>query len=99
MEAKIIEYLMDNGMTKFSGEFGTITATKRVSVKQPDTPENKALFYDWLKSKGDFDDMISVNSNKLTSYIKAELEIEGPGFIAPGLQEATVTRTVSYRKK
>jgi len=102
IEAKIVEYLTENDMKNFSGEFGQVSLTKRVSVKQPATPEAKAEFYSWLQAKGDFEHLISINSRTLTKYVRDEIEIkqqEGEyGFIPPGLEGPETTRTISFRK-
>jgi len=102
IEAKMVEYLTENEMRNFSGEFGQIILTKRVSVRQPANPEDKEAFYNWLKEKGDFERLISVNSRTLTKYVRDEIDIkksEGQyGFVPPGLKEPETTQTVTFKK-
>ena len=95
-EAKVLEYLSEYGMKNFSGDFGMVVRTKRYSVKQPDGPEKKSEFFNWLREKGVFEEMVSVNSRTLTSFVKAEHEATGK--TPPGLLPPEIVETISLRK-
>lgn len=102
MEMKLIEYLKDNGMTSFKGKSGMIIISKRRSVSQPETPEDKAKFFDYLKSLGLFEQMVSVNAQTLSSWAVSEIESKKKdgifGWTPPGLKEPNEYDTLSLRK-
>lgn len=99
---KIIEFLTEYGMKNFDGPFGKVSVMNRYSVRQPNTPENKEAFYNYLKEKGDFDHLISVNSRTLQSYVKHEIEAQKQegnfDFVPPGLEKPEIVQTISLRK-
>lgn len=103
VQGKVIEYLTEYGMKNFSGEFGTVTRTKRYSVRQPNTPEKKEAFYKYLKERGDFENLISVNSRTLASYVKQEIEAKKEDgqydWVPPGIDTPETVETLSIRKK
>jgi hypothetical protein len=102
IEAKILAHLEEYGMKNFSGDFGQVVRTKRYSVKQPKTPEAKEQFFDYLRSQGVFEELISVNSRTLQSWVRQEIEAkkeEGvQDFVPPGLDQPEITETISLRK-
>jgi hypothetical protein len=106
-EKTILDILVRENMTAYKGPAGTgtVIVSSRTSVKTPKTPEEKELFFSWLKQEGLFDNMISVNSmtlNKLYKELfqKAQ-EAEDIDFIdrgIPGIGKPVVTPAISYRK-
>jgi hypothetical protein len=54
---------------------GTIKISKKWSWKIPQNMEAKEKFFKFLKKKGIFMELVSVNSQTLNSFCKAELEI------------------------
>jgi len=102
-EAKIIEYLKEYGLPSFKSGAGSFTITKRRNVSQPATPEAKEAFFNYLRSKGIFEDMVSVNSRTLTSWAIKEIEnMEEQGnlgWVPPGLSQPTEFETLSIRRK
>lgn len=85
-------------LSKFSmDEIGTVYIQQNMSVKTPKLPEDKEAFYAYLKSIGEFDSMISVNSQTLNSWYKAKLEA-GVDPNIPGLREVSEYKKVILRK-
>lgn len=103
LQAKILDLFEEHDMTSHAGPFGKVIKTKRYSVKKPTTPEDKQAFYGYLKEQGIFEDMISVHSSTLQSYVKQEIEAmesEGRlGWKPPGINDVGTTNTISMRKK
>lgn len=101
-EAAILEALQDNGLQNYRSPHGLVSVTSKTSVRLPQTPEDKEAFYNYLKSRGIFDTMISVNSMTLNSWYKAEFAnaiAEGnEDFKIAGLNEVTITPQLSLRK-
>lgn len=103
LESKILLIMKENSLPNFKGEFGSISIKNNRSIKVPDTLEKKLEFFEYLKSKGIFEEMVSVHSKTLSSWFNAEVqakESEGIfGFIPPGLSAPTEFQTLSVRKK
>lgn len=99
-ENQFIQFLKEAGMKNFKNEQGNFSITKRVTVNQP---SDREAFIDYLKCKGEFEEMISFNSNKLKSYVMAEIEEkarEGEvNWLPPGIEKPGEFETISYRKK
>ncbi len=86
-----------------SFDFGSAVAERRVreSVKVPHN-ENRELFFNYLKEKGIFESMVTVHSNTLNSWFKAEREIavqEQRFLNIPGLEAPVASNILAIRKK
>jgi hypothetical protein len=102
-EAIIMETLHALERDNFPGKAGTVFISHKTSFKLPQDPEKKAAYYAFLKEKGLFDSMISVNSMTHNSFCKAELEAaindgKGLDFAIPGIEPATIVEQLSFRK-
>jgi len=102
-ECQFLAYLQENQMDKYSiPGYGTAYITKRLSYKVPKTEGERLAFFTHLKSKGIFDDMITVHSQTLNSWAKKELEIAKESgcseFEIPGLGDPTYSETLGVRK-
>ena len=99
LEQKILEQLNEHGMKNFTGDFGMVIRSNQVSVKQPSTDSSKRLFYDYLKSVGAYDGLISINSRTLTSWVRKEIDAsKNPEWVPPGLEKPEKFETISLRK-
>jgi FtsZ-binding cell division protein ZapB len=76
------------GKSKHAGRMGTISMKVETYPSVPKDPEKRKQFFEWLKGKGLFEDMITVNSNTLRSFYKAEKTAaeDNPDFSIPGLE-------------
>lgn len=106
LERKAISMLGELGKKSYPTEAGLITKVEHWKVKLPQTPEDRKQFFDYLKEKGIFDNLITVNSNTLNSFFKAEWEAlkqsspeEAMNFRIPGINEPTLHETISFRRK
>ena len=101
-EAQMLELLDKAGLKNYRSPHGLASISFRSSVRVPATPEAKALFFNYLKEQGDFDNLITVNSMTLNSYYKEKMahaiEIGQESFEIPGLEQITVTPILSFRK-
>lgn len=102
-ESKIIEYFKEYGLPSIKTEVGNFTLTKRRNVAQPASPEAREAFFEYLREKGIFEDMVSVNSRTLTSWAIKEIEEQEEqgniGWVPPGLEAPSEYETLSIRKK
>lgn len=82
---------------------GGLTLKINTSYKIPRTAEDREAFFDYLKSKGIFDQMISVNSQTLNSFAKAEFEAsldEGNvDFKIPGLSDPVISTSIAMKRE
>jgi hypothetical protein len=103
VEAQLLSALDELGKSRWDiAGIGTISTVDKWSYKTPKTPEQKHLFFEYLKLKNVFEEIVSVNSQTLNAFAKREMEIardEGKtDFSIPGLEEPTLYKTVSLRK-
>lgn len=101
-EKKMIETLLANEMTSYRSPSGLCSLSFRTSVKTPKTLEDKTALFEYLKQKGLYDTMVSVNSQTLNSFYKSELEAAkergDDNFNVPGVTEISVQQILSFRK-
>lgn len=101
-EHTMIEVLSDNGMTSYKSPVGTCSISFRTSVKVPKTDTDRQAFFQYLRDKGVYDSMITVNSQTINSFYKAELELAkeagDDSFSIPGLSEVTLNQVLSFRR-
>lgn len=64
------------GLYGFDHPLGKFTLVSRTSVKVPKTEEERAEFFEYLRSRGIFDSMITVNSQTLNAWYRAEEEAQ-----------------------
>lgn len=75
----------------------------KLSVRLPSSDEERTAFFDYLKNKGLFEQMISVNSNTLNSWYRGEaeaaLEQGDIDFSVPGINNVSSYIELGMRKK
>lgn len=74
-EAQATQILVDNELKSYRSPFGLMSLAFLTSAKTPKTPEAKAAVFELLKRMGRYDDMVSVNSQTLNSFVKEQCEI------------------------
>ncbi len=98
------QILLDLGQDSFKTPHGTVSLRKRTSFKVPKDEESRNAFFAKLKEMDVFESMITVNSNTLNSFLKAEYdnaEASGEDMVTykfPGIEPPTVSVTASLRK-
>lgn len=105
LEARLVEGLAQCGKERWDlpGGLGTITVVERWSYKTPKTLDQKLQFFDYLKSKGCFEEIVSVNSQTLNAFCKRELDAAidsgATDFKIPGIEDPSMSQTIQLRKK
>jgi len=103
LENQILADLESLGKTSYHSEAGVVTSAIRSSVKTPKDLESKRLLFDYLREKGIFEEMVSINSATLNALYKRENEaaIERGEllFKLPGIPEVTNSVELRFRKK
>ena len=100
MKRKALDYLEDHKLKNFDTGVGKIITVTRDNV----AIEDRGLFFAYLKEKGLFDDMITINSTTLNSFYKDEKikakENEDISFLdggIPGIKEKSSITDISIR--
>lgn len=102
LENKAQAMLENNDITSYKSKSGTVYVSYYESVKMPQTLEDKAQFFTWLKERDLYDSMVTVNSQSLNSLYRKEKEAaEENGdlfFKIPGLNNITTSPRIGFRK-
>lgn len=91
-------------MDSYKSKAGSFSFRMKEGFRVPKDLEAKKLFFSYLEEKGVFDELVSVNSQTLNSWVQAEIEAaEEAGnfdFQLPGLEksEARVSFTMVQAK-
>lgn len=96
--------LKEAGKTRYEVEgVGKISLIEKLKVKMPSSPEQKAEFFQWLRSQGE--DMantyLTLNYNSLNSLYNLEFEnAENKAeFKLPGINEPESTTELRFKKQ
>jgi hypothetical protein len=99
----MLEALNAADLDKFTDDGITVSITERTSVQVPKTLEQKHAFFEYLKERGIYEEMVSVNSARLNAFYKEEerlqLEQGNIDFKIPGLDEVTTYQQLNVRTK
>lgn len=88
LQSELFAMMEELGLKKFDGDKGKVQMVEIDYVNMPADETQKVEFFEYLKSTGQFDDMITVNYQKLNSWHKAMREEHGEFFQAPGLEQS-----------
>lgn len=101
LKAEAVEHLDEHEIKSFDHGMGKISVVERQSVKIVD----KYKLFDWLRKKGTFEDVISVNAQTANRIYRDELEMAKENgdieFIAngiDGLSEPNIFRDIRFLK-
>jgi hypothetical protein len=101
-ELKMMGMLQEGGLTNYRSPMGLVSVSFRTSVRTPKTPEDREKFFAFLRQRGLYDALITVNSQTLNSFYKDEFEqAKQRGDVAfeiPGIKEVTMTPNISFRR-
>lgn len=100
-QERIQAHLDQIGKTNHAGRMGSIIMKIESYPSVPKDPAKRTEFFEWLKRKGMFDDMITINSQTLRGFYKAEKQASGddPDFKIPGLEPFERVSLAFRRKK
>jgi hypothetical protein len=103
LEMQVLSFLKGTNRSNYKSKVGTMTLSKKRSWALPKSDEDRKAFFEFLKTEGTFDGMITVNSNTFNSYLKekyetAEASGESSTFQVPGVGEASVFESLRFTK-
>lgn len=94
--------MKDLEKTSYDSELGKIILTTRFSVTVPKGDE-KERFFTYLKDRGIFEDMATVNSQTLNAWYRSEMDQAKENgdfdFQIPGIKEPMAYEQLQLRKK
>jgi hypothetical protein len=100
LKAETVEHLDAHELRRFDGSTHMVYITEKHGLKI----EDRHAFFEFLKSKGVFEDTVNVASTKLGGIYEQELEIAKEhndlAFLRngiPGLSEPRTHRTINFR--
>lgn len=100
LQGEHIARLESVGKTSYKNQYGTFSFSMVEGVKID--PENKSVFWEYLRDKGLFEEMITVHSATLNAFAKEEMKgMEMAGDIdpqIPGLVKSEPHAKASMRK-
>ena len=101
-EKRMLEMLEEANLKSFKTPFGTVTMTTLQSVKLPQSPEDKAALYEYLRNMGMYDAVVKPNSQALNALWKEKFEeaqMSGAtDFEMPGVSGVSINLNLSFRK-
>jgi len=103
LEAKAVEYLEALGRDSYKSPFGSLSIRESIRWNLPTGPDQWKALFQHFKETGIYEGMVTVNSQKLNSWAKKEMEVateEGRGmdFHIPGLEQPKIHRSLAFRK-
>ena len=101
VEAVLMATMEQDEIVNFKSDYGTVYISTFDTVSMPQDDDSKQAFFNYLKDKGLYDSMISVNSQKLNGFYRRELEAAKESgdllFSIPGLESKSTPR-LGFRK-
>lgn len=102
LELKLMNMLEASNLPRFDTDEVTILRSSRTTAKVPKLPADRDAFFGYLRERGLFEDMATIHSNTLNSWLKEEAKIaEQAGVIelvVPGLT-VEVRQILSVKKR
>lgn len=103
LEGQLMEILEEQGMSSFTAPSGLINLVQKSSVTTPKTLEQKRSLFKYLSDRGVFEELVSVNSQTLNSFYRAEeamaLERGDFDFNLPGVGQPSVRNQLRFTRK
>ena len=103
LENKAVLYLEELGRDSYKSPAGSVGIQEKWRFALPKSEEDRVAFFSYLKEKGVFDQLITVNSNTYNSFVSKEWELakesgEGLSFHIPGVPEPSLFKMLTKRK-
>lgn len=101
-EHKMMAMLDEIGEKSFKCSLGTVTKVVTMRAAVPKTHDDKKALFDYLQTKELYWDTVNINSQRLQSFVKDELEqAKARGDVTyqiPGVSELSPYTTLSFRR-
>lgn len=99
LQNRIVSILDSMEMDTYKAKAGTFSYKLEESYKVPKDIEARERFFNYLKERGVYETIITVNSRTLNAFAKAECEASSElDFNIPGIEKTTPAPRVTMRK-
>lgn len=102
-KGRLLSIFQEFNKSNYRTHRGLIIRQKRFTVMHPKDPASKKAFFDWLKQKKVFEEVVTVHSQTLNSLYKAEMQAAidagQTDFSIPGIEEPKYVETLALRRK
>lgn len=101
MKNRVQSILQKHNKSSYKSSFGTVYQSEIFQVTTPKTEEDKQALFEFLKSRGLYLTMVSVNSKTLQSFCKSEFEDckeNGNEFNIPGVKDPTFVKRLNLKR-
>lgn len=104
LENKALAYIRDMNLHNFKHAGFSFGIYRRRSWALPKTEDQRTAFFNYLRERGVYDAMVSVNSATYNSFLKEQFELaekngESAGFQVPGVGDPSVFEKLSVAKE
>lgn len=103
LKAQVLNILEAADLRTFVSDECRVTAIDKLSVRVPKTEEEKRAFFGWCEEQGIFWELVSVNSNSLNAFYRAEAELAAARGVhelrIPGLDAPNEYRELRVQKR
>lgn len=103
LKSEIIRILEAAELERFDADSVTVFRKDKQTVSMPKEPAQRRAFFEHLREKGIFEDMVTINHQTLNAWFKREQEeAEDRGDVdyrVPGIDEVKTYSDLSVRKR
>lgn len=105
IKSAIATHLQELNREEYSSPFGKVKTVERWQTKMPQSPEQKAELWAWMRARGIYDAYATVHATALNSLFLKERELaaeRGEDFMTfalPGMEPATLFEDIKLTKK
>jgi hypothetical protein len=97
-KTELVSILEDEGRDSYKSPYGNFSFKYIETCKVPKETSDREAFFGYLKERGVYEDLITVNSATLNAFYKGEVESYGDEFEIPGIIKSEPYARVSMRK-
>ena len=99
LQGKVQGMLEELEMDSYKSKAGSFSYRMEEPFKVPKGLDNRRKFFDYLKQRGVYETMVTVNSRTLNAFAKAEAEASSDlDFNIPGLEKSDPRPVVTMRR-
>lgn len=103
MNVRVLAILKELKRDSYKSPLGSVGIQRRTSVTMPKDPTQREQFFGYLREKGAYDALITVNSQTLNAWYKqeleqAQLEKRSLDFQVPGLNPPSTFEVIRVTK-
>lgn len=104
LQAKLTDIMKLLERDSYDSPAGRINIIQQYRYRMPDSLEDRAKLFDFMKARNEYDGLITVHSQTFNSYCKklqeaAEKAGDGMYFVIPGVEAPSLFETIRVTRK